>query len=229
MNQHSKDLYQHRLDPSLYSNYGVLQWLDIKCCGDTRTATLVSHIDSYAHYSSRIFFIILLSRATLVLPSILYEKAIKKESRRERKAVKKIGKEIFLLRKPQVLQFEHYGIHWMQVLLIPFLSINVNIVPGHRSPDHPLWKQMRDTIDEESISLQWVHKNVINCNQERKKLIIKEKMWAFLVLAQNVKESLPIFTQKCSVVTHWDLPKDNLYGRSSTLWCFCSFALLKTF
>jgi len=50
----------------------------------------------------------------------------------------------------------------VQMLLIPLLDTLVDVVPGHRGPDHSVRKQARDALDEQPFLLQWVHEDVVN-------------------------------------------------------------------
>ena len=115
---------------------------------------------------------------------------------RERK-----DKRHFLLCKPQLFQAEYHRVHCMQMLLIPLFGIPVDTVPGHRGPDHSLRKQVGDALNKESFPLHWVHKDVINCNQWGKYLLLNRDLEHAALLASTLKgQKSLICTWKCSLI-----------------------------
>ena len=95
----------------------------------------------------------------------------------------------FSLRKPQLLQAEHHGVHCVQVLLVPLLGIPVDTVPGHRGPDHSLRKRSGGALNEESFPLHGVHEDVINYNQEGKHLSLIRGLEHFVLSVLTLRRS----------------------------------------
>ena len=95
----------------------------------------------------------------------------------------------FSLRKPQLLQAEHHGVHCVQVLFVPLLGIPVDTVPGHRGPDHSLRKCSGDALNEESFPLHGVHEDVINYNQEGKNLSLIRGLEHFVLSVSTLSRS----------------------------------------
>lgn len=73
----------------------------------------------------------------------------------------------------------------MQVLFVPLLGILVDTMPGHGGPDHSLRKCSGDALNEKSFPLHGVHEDVINYNQEGKRLLLTRGLEHFVLLSFN--------------------------------------------